>query len=285
MPMASGASRIQVNSYVSPGIGSVLLRDLSGPMLNKLYAKLLKSGCRRVAEGGAAGLSPTSVHLVHVTIHRMLKDAVRWNLLPRNMADLAGPPRPRKPGEETMTVWSPEQLRTFLESVDSDRLQALWLLLITTGLRRGEVAGLRCPIRPRCWSPAGQPGPGGRRSRGALKSHEARQATERLKWGPAYKGTELIFTWEDGRPLHPNVISRTFARAAEKAELPVIRPHDLRHSYASAALEAGVSIKVVSEHLGHSSISNTGDIYSHVRAEVDQAAADKVAGVILGAGA
>ena len=116
----------------------------------------------------------------------------------------------------------------------------------------------------------------------ALKSHKARQGGERLKWGPTHKGLDLIFTWEDGRPLHPNVISRTFARAAEKAELPVIRLHDLRHSYASAALEAGVSIKVVSERLGHSSISITGDIYSHVRAEVDQAAADQVAAVIFG---
>lgn len=122
-PSTASSYRIQVNSYVIPGIGSVLLRDLSGPMLNKLYAKLLTSGRLRVAEGGSAGLSPTSVHLVHVTIHRMLKDAVRWNLVPRNMADLADPPRPRKPGEETMTVWSPEQLRTFLESVDDDRLQ------------------------------------------------------------------------------------------------------------------------------------------------------------------
>jgi integrase len=118
----------------------------------------------------------------------------------------------------------------------------------------------------------------------ALNSHKTRQGAERLKWGPTYAATDLVFTWEDGRPLHPNVISRTFARAAEKADLPVIRLHDLRHSYASAALEAGVSIKVVSERLGHSSISITGDIYSHVRAEVDQAAADKVAGVILGAG-
>jgi integrase len=93
-----------------------------------------------------------------------------------------------------------------------------------------------------------------------------------------------VFTWEDGRPLHPNVISRTFSRLAKAAGLPVIRLHDVRHSYASAALEAGVPMKVVSERLGHSSISITGDIYSHVRAEVDQAAADKVAGMILGAG-
>jgi integrase len=118
----------------------------------------------------------------------------------------------------------------------------------------------------------------------ALKAHSARQKLERLAWGPGYRGTDLVFTWEDGRPLHPNLISRTFARLAANAELPVIRLHDLRHSYASAALEAGVALKVVSDRLGHSSISITGDIYSHVRAEVDQAAADQIADLILGAG-
>jgi integrase len=93
-----------------------------------------------------------------------------------------------------------------------------------------------------------------------------------------------VFTWDNGRPLHPNVISRTFTRLAEKAELPAIRLHDLRHSYASAALTAGVGLKVVSERLGHASISITGDIYSHVSRDVDQSAADQVAAVIFGGG-
>jgi integrase len=101
-------------------------------------------------------------------------------------------------------------------------------------------------------------------------------------WGPSYRAADLVVTWEDGRLLHPNIISRTFVRLTEGAGPLVIRLHDLRHSYASPALEAGIGLKVVSKRLGHSSIPITGDIYSHVRAEVDQSAADQVAGLILG---
>jgi Transcription factor WhiB/Phage integrase family len=118
----------------------------------------------------------------------------------------------------------------------------------------------------------------------ALRSHRARQAEERLAWGPAYNATELVFTRENGEPIHPAAISGAFVRLAKDAGLPATRLHDLRHSYASAALSAGVSLKVMQERLGHSSIAITGDIYSHVSREVDQSAADRVAGVILGAG-
>jgi site-specific recombinase XerD len=119
----------------------------------------------------------------------------------------------------------------------------------------------------------------------ALRAHKARQSAERLAWGPGYEVSDLVFTWEDGRPLHPSIISRTFQRLAATANLPVIRLHDLRHSYASAALEAGVGLKVMQERLGHSSVAITGDIYSHVSRQVDQSAADQVARVILGTGA
>ena len=116
----------------------------------------------------------------------------------------------------------------------------------------------------------------------ALRSHKAAQAAERLAWGPEYRTTDLVFRWEDGRPLHPDLISRTFKRLAGKVGLPAITVHGLRHSYALAAPEAGVAMKVVSDRLGHSTISTTSDIYSLVRTEVDQAAADKVAALILG---
>ena len=82
---------------------------------------------------------------------------------------------------------------------------------------------------------------------------------------------------------HPDVLTKTFQRRAKAAGLPVIRLHDLRHSFATAALEAGVPLKVVSDRLGHASINITGDTYSHVRPEVDQEAANLVANLILGA--
>jgi integrase len=309
-PNTAASYRTQVNSYVLPRLGHVLLKNISADMLAGLYGELLTSGRKHVREGQPAGLSTTSVRLVHVTIHRMLKDAVRWDLLSRNVADAASKdaPRPRKTGKDTMRVWSPAQLQLFEAHVAKDRLSAMWVLFMYTGLRRGEVAGLQ-------WSDLDLAA--GRltvnRSRvvvnhevidstpksehsvrsfaldantvAALRSHKARQAGERLAWGPAYQGTDLVFVWADGSPLHPNLISRTFARLAKAAKLPVIRVHDLRHSYASAGIKAGVHLKAMQERLGHSSIAITGDIYSHVDREVDQSAADRIAAVISGRGA
>jgi integrase len=289
--------RIQLETYLLPELGSTLLKDLTAPRLNALYGRLLASGRRN-----GKGLSRTSVRLVHVTGHRMLRDAVKWGRVTRNVADLADPPTPAR---VEMNVWSPAQLRTFLTSVRPDRLYPLWLLFATTGLRRGEAVGLR-------WSEVDLEAGRLTVSRASvvvehkvidstpkseqsartigldpatvvtLRQHRRRQLEERLAWGPEYVTSELVFTWENGAPLHPNVVMRTFQRRAKASGLPVIRLHDLRHTYATAALEAGVPLKTVSTRLGHASIAITGDIYSHVRVEVDQAAADLVAGLILG---
>lgn len=299
--------RNDIDAYIVPKLGGVLLRDLTPDMLARFYGEMLVSGRRHVRNGGERGLSPTTVHKIHVTLHRMLRDAVRWSVVARNVADVASldAPKPRKVGRDTMTIWTREQLRTFLDKVANDRLHAMWVLFITTGMRRGEVAGLR-------WSAvdldAGRlrveratvvvnhttvdSTPKSERSARvlgldpqtvtALRSHRARQAQERLSWGPAYKGADLVFTWDDGSPIHPTVVLRTFRRLTKAAGLPTIRLHDLRHSYATVALEAGESMKVVQERLGHASIAITADIYSHVSRELDQAAAERVASVIFG---
>ena len=306
-PSTASSYRMVVNSYILPRLGSVVLKDIRPDMLGRLYGDLLTSGRVHARKGQPAGLSNATVRLVHVTIHRMFDDAVRWDLVARNPADAAAKeaPKARQTGKDTMHVWSPEELRRFLQAVREDRLSAMWTLLITTGMRRGEVAGLQ-------WSgvnldtghlsvdrsrvvvdheviDSSPKTPQSARSIAldpvtvaALRAHRSRQAQERLAWGPAYKGSDLVFTWADGSPLHPNIISRTFKRPAEKAGLPMIRLHDLRHSYASAGLTAGVGLKVMQERLGHSSVAITGDIYSHVSREVDQAAADRVADAILG---
>ncbi|MCU1492831.1 MAG: Tyrosine recombinase XerC-like [Acidimicrobiaceae bacterium] len=205
-------------------------------------------------------------------------------------------------------VWSPQQLGAFISSVSATRLAAMWVLFATTGVRRGEAAALtwrdadldagRLTIRrarvvvnhavldstPKTEKSVRTIGLDPATVK-ALRSHKARQAAEHLAWDGDYRPTELVFTWEDGRPLHPDLISRTFKRLAEMAKLPVITVHGLRHSYASAALEAGVAMKVVSDRLGHSGMSITADLYTHVRPEIDQQAADQVAALILGGGA
>jgi integrase len=116
----------------------------------------------------------------------------------------------------------------------------------------------------------------------ALREHRVRQLEERLAVGPRWQDSGLVFTWPDGRPLHPERFSRWFEQRAGAAGLPRIRLHDVRHSYATAALAAGIPAKVVSERLGHANIAITMDTYSHVLPGLDTQAAGTVARLILG---
>jgi integrase len=288
-----------IRVHVLPTIGSLRLHDVSAARLNRLYAELLKSGrCR----GG--GLSPKTVRHVHTTLHKALNDAVRWGLLVRNPADQADPPKPRT---AEMKVWSPEQLRAFLEHVLTDRLYAAWLLLATTGMRRGEVLGLRWldvhvdagrlsvvqSLTVTKYEVAiSEPKTAkGRRSIAldaatvvALRMHRKAQLAERLAWGEAWQDTGFVFTREDGSLIHPHRFTAWFDRMQDAAGLPRIRLHDLRHSYATAALTAGIAAKVVSERLGHANVSITPDTYSHVLPALQEEAANTVARLILGDG-
>jgi integrase len=266
--------------------------ELTTPGISATYADLL-----------ASGLSPASVRRVHATLHRALADGVRSGVLPRNAASFANLPRVPK---SEMRVWTGAQIRAFLEHVAGDRLEALWLTAFTTGMRRGELAGLR-------WSgvdlDAGvatvtetliavgyavhrsEPKNGRHRAvaldpatLAALRAHRARQAAERLRWGPAYRDSGRVFTREDGSELHPDRdVTDAFDRLVRSAGLPRIRFHDARHSHATAALAAGVPLKIVSDRLGHSSIAITANIYSHVSDGMAADAAARIAGAIFGA--
>ncbi len=128
--------RHYMNGYVFPMIGDTPLQDLSPVRLNLLYGHLLEKG--RVK--GPGGLAPKTVRNLHVMLHRALGDAVRWDLVPRNAAEDASPPRVSR---KRPSIWTPTQLGQFVEQVGDDRYFALWLLVVTTGFRRGELAGLR----------------------------------------------------------------------------------------------------------------------------------------------
>ena len=126
--------------HVLPRLGSVQLRRIDAGMLNTLYAALLADG-RKDHAGGR--LSPRSVRYIHTIIHRALKAAVRWGRLPRNPADAADPPKTAEAGRPESITWTADQLRTFLEGTRGSRHWPAYLLLATTGLRRGECLGLR----------------------------------------------------------------------------------------------------------------------------------------------
>lgn len=286
--------RNYLDAYVIPVIGESALQELKAVRLNLLYTHLLENG--RVK--GPGGLSPKTVQNVHRMLHRALRDAVKWDLLPRNYADDAEPPRTSRP---KLKIWTPEQLGEFVDHVQQDRFFALWLLVATTGLRRGELAGLLCddidfahrrvsPSVPRVVVDGAAQESESKTSSGVrnvsldpytcneLKAYVAEWKRERSSLG---QSSRLLFVWEDGRPLHPETITTLFHQHCQAAGLPRIRLHDVRHSYASAALKAGVPAKVISERLGHSTAAFTLQTYTHVIPGMDEAAAEAVARLIL----
>ena len=239
-------------------IGGVALRDLGPMQLNALYTELLASG----RHDGRGGLAPRTVRYCHTVLRRALRDAVRWGKLARNPADLADPPKGGS--RTTMRVWDAAQVRHFLATIGEDRLYAAFLLTAATGMRRGEVLGLRWTdvdldhgrlAISQTWVSIGYDmqlsTPKTARSRrridldagtvAALRAHRLRQVAERAAWPGVWSDTGFVFTREDGSPIHPQSLSAAFERAVKAAGLPKIRFHDLRHTHATLLQMRGVA--------------------------------------------
>jgi integrase len=289
--------RRNVHRYVVPAIGGVLLQRLTPAHLNTLYASLQAGGGK-----GGRPLAARTVLAVHVTLRKALGDAARWGLVVRNVAELASRPKPQR---TDMRTWSAAQLRAFLEHVQDDRLAAAWMLAASTGMRRGELLGLRwtdvdldqarVAVQQTLVVAGGlvvKSGPKTSRGRraialdtrtvAALRAWRAAQAAERLAWGPSWTDSGLVFTREDGTPIHPQRLSAWFGRHVRDARLPRIRFHDLRHTHASLGLAAGVPVKIMSERLGHATSSFTADTYQHVTPALEEQAAATVARLVFG---
>lgn len=290
---------MHVAKHLVPRLGGVPLVAVSPAHLNAFYADLLDHGRR----SDGTGLSPTTVRRVHATVHKALADAVRWGRLARNPADQSDPPRS---ATTEMSVWSPEQLRTFVDSVRDDRLFAGWLLAATTGMRRGEILGLRwrdvdldaatVSIRQirtvanyQVVALTPKTDKGARTialdplTVAVLRNHRVAQMEERMLLGPGYQASgDLVFTRADGSSIHPERFSAWFKQNCRRAALPSIRLHDVRHSYVTALLGQRVPLKVVSQRIGHSSPVVTMTIYQHVLESDDVEAAAVGARSIFG---
>jgi integrase len=269
--------------HVIPTIGRVPLQKLAPEDLDSLYTRLLASGRR----DGKGGLSVKTVRYVHLIVHKALKDALRKGSVLRNVADAADPPKLSSAKRPEIGVWEAHELRHFLSLIESHRLGAAFHLSSHTGMRRGEVLGLRwmdidfeaarLSVRQAIISVAYDlqlsdvKTSNGRRTIdldpatiGVLEAWRTQRDKEHRMLGTSRRAEELVFSHADAKPTHPDVFSQIFDRTVARSGLPIITLHDLRHTHASLLLKAGVPVKVVSERLGHSNPSFTMTVYQHV---------------------
>jgi integrase len=236
---------------------------------------------------------------MHHVAHKALDQAVKWNLIPRNPADAVKAPTP---APKEMHPLAAEQARAMLEAARGDRLEALYVLALHTGMRIGELLALNwadvdlhaATVRVRRTLTRGQDGRGyvvgattksgkGRRVRltpravEALKRHRANQAEGKLKAGGLYQDQDLVFAGEGGNTINPsNLRNRSFKPLLERAGLPRITFHDLRHTCASLLFQRNVHPKFVQELLGHASVAITLDTYSHMLPGMGSEAANAI---------
>jgi integrase len=263
-----------IRAHLAPAFGRMKLKTLTPAHVRSLHREKLEEG-----------LAPATVRKIHSTLHKALSQAVADGLIPRNAADVKAP----RPAPEEMHPLSEAETRTLLNAAreTGDRFEALYVLAITTGLRRGELLGLR-------WDDADLDRgtlrvgralvrEGGRyvvgetktkrgrrrvnltpRTVAALKAHRKRQLEQRVRLASLYEDHGLIFASEKGTPLNPeNLVKRSFKPLLKRAGLPEIRFHDLRHTCATLLLGRSVHPKIVQELLGHATIAMTLDTYSH----------------------
>ena len=288
--------------YVVPKLGSIPLQMLDAQHLNAMYAEMLRTG----RKSGRGGLSVATVRHVHVVIGKALDAALRAGRIKSNPARSASPPTMRSAEKPEMRTWSAAEVARFLDFEAGSRYEAPFAFLAFTGCRRGEVLGLTWSdvdlgggqvsirrtitvvdgaIHRSASTKTGR----GRSIRlqpdlvSILKAWRKRQLLERVALGAEYADDDLVFCQADGRPYHPNHFSREFDRRLKRHGMPVIRLHDLRHSYATMALAAGVPAKVVADRLGHGSVMITLDLYSHVMPAVEAEHADLVGSLITSA--
>jgi integrase len=280
-----------VRLHILPVLGRHKLQSLSAQHVQAFYAKKLQEG-----------LSAMTVMSLHNLLHKALETAVKWNLVAKNVCNVVSPPRRQRFEVTPLTL---EQIQKLLAAVEGHRLEALFKLAIATGMRRGELLGLKWQdidlargtlqvrrILSRIPSILGGKGyeeaePKTQKSRRtiliapfalqALKEHALRQLEEKKKAGTSWQEHDYVFSTSRGTHLNPtrDVLDQLKA-LLKKADLPAIRFHDLRHSAATLLLSLGVHPKVVQEILGHSQITMTMDIYSHVLPGMQQEAMSRL---------
>ncbi|MCW2745292.1 MAG: Integrase [Mycobacterium sp.] len=291
---------------VEPRLGRVLLTKLTPSMIDRLYRELEASGGR-----DGAPMSPATLSLTHTVLRRLLAQAVKDKLIGGNPTDSVTAPTAPKAGAAHWQVWNADQVKAFLAAASEHKWYSLWVTYAMTALRRGEGLGLR-------WSDVdferrkltvfrsvgrseglvvGPTKSGRARSLDlddhtikVLRQHRVREGERLLAQGRSFDPQSYIWQTEAGRPIGPSSVNRHFKKLIVRAnsglgddqQLPDIRLHDLRHSWATLAFQRHAPVNVVQQRLGHASPSITLNVYGHATETMQQQAASDVAEAVFG---
>ena len=288
-----------VRKHLVPTLGAIALRDLRPLDIQGYYAKAVTSGRLK----GEGGLAPRTVHHQHVILAEALRRAVKWRLLAINPAEAVDPP---KVHQQEIDILDDSELVELLRAAHGTRSYPAIVLAATTGMRRGEILGLR-------WRDLDLDGArlavavaleetkGGLKLKApktgssrrtitlpemtveVLREHRLAMMQERLALGLGRDDDGPVFATLEGGHIRPRNLTKEFARIVKRAKVRRITFHGLRHSHVTSLLRAGVTPKVVSERAGHASVAITLSLYSHALPDMQAEAADLVDAALRGA--
>lgn len=291
-PRTQELYRSTVKKRIAPALGAVKLTELKTASIQKFYNDLAR---------GEAPLSAKTIRNVHGIMHKALQQALEAGYIRGNPADACKPPRVV---QKEITPLDEEETKRFVKAVRGDPYETLYLVTLFTGMREGEVMGLKWDTvdfdagtirivqqlqlskgvyqimptknsKPRTLTPASF-------VMELLKAQKRRQASWRLAAGSAWNDNGFVFCNELGEHLARQTVYKHFKSAVESIGLKERRFHDLRHTYAVASLRAGDDPKTVSENLGHATVAFTLDVYGHVTEQMRRTSADRMQAYIEG---
>ena len=291
-PTTAHLAKATINHALIPALGAVRLIALDVKTIEKFLGDLLENGRTENKSNQPVGLSPKYVRNIFGVLHRALNDAVRWGVLPHNPATNVELPRYER---SPIKPWSGEQAGTFIQYAETkkDPYYAIWRLLLVTGLRRGELVGLRWSdvdmpegkitvsqtrvmAGNKCITTTPKSRAGSRTisidpntviALAQLKNEQEYRAEQLGSWQ-----TDLIATTDDGRPLPPTWLYLRFKSAQRGSGLPFIHLHQARHTAVTWQLSVGTPAHIVSTRTGHRKTSTTTDVYAHFMPEQDNQA-------------
>lgn len=291
-PRTAELYKATISTYIKPALGAVKLEALNAHTIQGFYNTL---GTERE---GKSGLSPKTVKNIHGVFHKALQQAVKVGYIRFNPADACELPRVE---HREIHPLDEDEISRFLTAIHGHRFEALFLVTLFTGMRRGEILGLKwdnvdfdrgminvCQQLQHIVGSVGEyhlvsPKNGKGRTvtpapsvMGLLKNQRKRQAEDQLKAGPLWHGDGFVFTDALGQHLSPNTVYESFKRVVARIGRPDARFHDLRHSYAVAAIQSGDDIKTVQQNLGHHTAAFTLDVYGHVTEQMKQESAARM---------